>query len=428
MKFKHLKKLMSVMLALTVVVGFVMQAPAASACTALELDSVEGNKYWFRTCDMDNTYNVFGEEGSYIASSYLVSYPKDQAIPFTFGDMNAKYTVFGMSFSDSLAMLDGMNDAGLTGGLLFLNEGTETPLEDIPEDGMKLAAMEGVTYFLSQCKDVQEVIELASNTYMIAEFVEGIPGSDLTATLHFNFVDAAGNSVVLEAADPENPGRLTAYESVGVMTNSPPYDWQMDNLEDYVSDSAYLDGLDIDSIDLNDITLDVEEGGDDILPAGHTPPERLVRMAIRRWASAEGNEFTDDNMLAMGANLFSTVTMAKESSDVTGKSGNYTQYHVCYDIADRSLAIRPYDTLLWTTLSLDEVNTEARTTYPILRGAEGGTISTLTVQAMADGTTDDAESSFDVNMFAVCGAAVAAFILALVFQNWRDKRKEKESV
>ena len=52
--------------------AFAMQLPAL-ACSGLELTSAEGDPYWFRTCDMDDTYNVFGENGSYIQPSYLVS-------------------------------------------------------------------------------------------------------------------------------------------------------------------------------------------------------------------------------------------------------------------------------------------------------------------------------------------------------------------
>ena len=35
----------------------------AAACSSVELESKEGDVFWFRTCDMDDGYNVFGENG-----------------------------------------------------------------------------------------------------------------------------------------------------------------------------------------------------------------------------------------------------------------------------------------------------------------------------------------------------------------------------
>ncbi|MBQ3010448.1 MAG: linear amide C-N hydrolase, partial [Oscillospiraceae bacterium] len=203
---KKLKRATSLLTIALLLVAMVVTAPTASACSALELTSAEGDVYWFRTCDMDNSYNVFGENGSYIAASYLVSYPKGEAIPFVTGDVVAEHTVIGMSFSDSYALLDGINDAGLTGGLLFLDEGTETLPEDVPEGNDVMSAMEGVTYILAQCATIDDVIALCERTNIQALDVPGIPGSDLTATLHFNFVDPNGRGIVIEAADTEHAG------------------------------------------------------------------------------------------------------------------------------------------------------------------------------------------------------------------------------
>ena len=122
----------------------------AAACSSVEMESKEGDVFWFRTCDMDDGYNVFGDNGSMIEPSYLVSYPKGVKIPFTLGAVIPKHSVIGMSFSDSLAMLDGINDAGLICGLQNFEEGTQLPLNQIPPEGKKLAAMEAVTWFLAQ--------------------------------------------------------------------------------------------------------------------------------------------------------------------------------------------------------------------------------------------------------------------------------------
>lgn len=393
---KHCKasRLAAIVLAFALLLA--LSVPAM-ACSGLELTSKEGDHYWFRTCDMDNTYNVFGENGSYIEPSYLVSYPAGQPIAFTTGDVTAKHTIVGMSFSNSLALLDGINDSGLVGGLLFLNEGTETPDEEIPEGFETLAAMEGITWFLAQCKDVDEVIGLANRTCMQALYVDGILGSDLSATLHFTFVDTKGKSVVLETADPAHPGRFTIHESIGVMTNSPPYDWQLENLKDYIGNSPELRSQGVTSITLNGIQLTGKSGSADrTYPASNSAYDRFTRLAIARWLCDEGKEISNLEMLAKGSGVFSCVNVAQdngkgtyyydmlnEKGEVEGSGPCYTQYTVFYDISNRSLSIRPYDSMIWTTLSIADADPNARATFPIQRGGA----EQVTVNAKSNGTS-----------------------------------------
>lgn len=418
--------------------AFAMQLPAL-ACSGLELTSAEGDPYWFRTCDMDDTYNVFGENGSYIQPSYLVSYPAGQPIEFTTGAVTPAHTIIGMSFSDSLAMLDGINDTGLVGGLLFLNEGTQTATEDIPEDFETLAAMEGITWFLAQCKDVDEVVALANRTCMQALYVDGIPGSDLSATLHFTFVDSNGKSVILETGDPTQPGRFVITESIGVMTNSPTYDVQLENLKNYIGSAPELRSQDITSLTLKGQTIEgTPTGTDRTFPASNAAYDRFTRLAVTRALCDEGSAIPNAEMLSKGSGIFAGINVPNdngkgtyyydaltETGEVEGAAPCYTQYTVCYDIARRTLAIRPYDTLLWTTLSIEDADPAARATYPILRGEAGGTVSALSVNAPATQpeTTPEtapapeapASSGTNTALAVACGVlAVAVIILAVL--------------
>ena len=395
MKHNKMTRLLSIMLCLMLVAVMVVEAPAVNACTSVQLESAEGDAYWFRTCDMDDSYNVFGENGSYIASSYLVSYPAGVPIEMASGTITPEHTVIGMSFSDSLAMLDGMNDAGLICGLQNFLEGTSFPVENLPEDGRSLAAMEAVTWFLAQCANVEEVRALAENTYVSALLVDGVLGSDYAATMHLVFVDEEGNSVVLEATDPENPGRFTVYESNGVMSNSPTYPEQTAILNDYVSNSTELYHKGFDKITLNGIDFGDGQKGDKTFPASYASRDRFVRMSMMRWLADEGNKIANEDMLVMGSTLMSTVVaphqndkqlyyynfMTEDNEVKGGGVDTYTQYMVAYDSARRTMAIRPYDSTVWTSLSVSEVPTDARTTFPFHRGNEGGTISAVTVAA-----------------------------------------------
>ena len=381
---------LSLMMALVMVVS----APSAYACTSIQLESKEGDPYWFRTCDMDDSYNVFGENGSYIASSYLVSYPAGVPIELALETITPEHTVIGMSFSDSKAMLDGVNDAGLICGLQDFSLGTQTELEKAPKGERMLAAMESVTWFLAQCSNVEEVKELAEKTHVKAALVEGVLGSDLSATVHLSFVDADNNSIVLEAADPENPGRFTVYESIGVMANTPGYDECLDYLDAYVEGSTELHHRGFTEIELNGQKFGGEVEEHKTFPASYASRDRFVRTAIMRFLADGGKEIANKDMLCMGSDLMNTVSAQKENGknvyyyDYIDENGEvqafdadiYTQYTVCYDSARKSVAIRPYDSDVWTSLSIEDVPTDARATFPIHRGAEGATISALDVK------------------------------------------------
>ena len=395
---RHSKSIRLLAFVMMLVMLFALQVPAL-ACSSMELTSAEGDHFWFRTCDMDDAFNVFGEGNSMIDPSYLVSYPKGQAIHFTTGDVSPAPTVIGMSFGDSLALLDGMNDSGLVGGLQDYREGTSYPGDEAPEGYNLVSGMEALTWFLAQCKDVDEVIALAEKTFVKAIHVDGIPYSELSATMHLVFVDANGKTIVMENGDPENPGVYTVYDSIGVMTNSPSYPDQLENLADYIGNSPELRAQGINSITMKGVTVTGKAGtADRAFPAANTSLNRFIRNAMWRYAADGGSKIPSKDMLARGGKLFATASNVVkeditglyhykniEDGKAVGQAPGYTQYTVFYDITNRKMAILPYDSVVWTELSLASANKTARTSYNILRGSAGATAqaSTGTVTATA---------------------------------------------
>lgn len=389
MTHKKLSRLLAIVLMLVML--FALQAPAL-ACSSMELTSKEGDHFWFRTCDMDDSFNVFGENGSMIDPSYLVSYPAGQPIHFTTGDITAKHTVIGMSFGDSLALLDGMNDSGLVGGLQDYREGTSYPGDEAPEGMQLVSGMEALTWFLAQCDTVDDVIKLVETTRVKAIHVDGIPYSELSATMHLVFVDANGKTIVLENGDPENPGVYTVHQSIGVMTNSPSYDDQLDNLADYIGKSPELRAQNITSITMKGVTVNGKASTEErAFPDANTSMNRFIRCAMWRYAADGGSQIPSKDMLARGGKLFSRAAEVVkddinglyhysriEDGKAVGQAPGYTQYTVFYDITNRSVAIRPYDSVVWTELTVADANKTARTTYNILRGGAGATAAATT--------------------------------------------------
>lgn len=357
MNKKILSRIFAPVMALALLLS---QQMTAFACSGMELTSSEGDAYWFRTCDMTDGYNVFGENGSYISASYLAAYPAGVPIEFSTGTVTPSYTVIGTSFSDSLALLDGMNSAGLTGGLLMFNEGTSYPGDTAPAGKRMVSGMETVTWVLSQCGSLNDVINLMSNTVVKAIEIKGIPGSGLSATMHLMFTDKSGNSIVLENSNPDKPGEYVIYQSNGVMTNSPYYSTHLANLK------AHHDA-----------------GENAVIPSGDTSTERFIRLSVQRENIEGGKNIKNEDMLAVGSSQMSRVCRPL----VDGQTISYTMYLVAYDIVRGTMYIKPHDSNTWTRLALGEVPTTERTTYPILRKETSGVAYVRNQPVTVNGTT-----------------------------------------
>lgn len=162
---------------------------------------------------------------------------------------------------------DGVNEAGLTAGLLYLPGYTQyqSP-EGVPNERL-LAPVDMASFVLATCATVAEAREaIASVVVWPQETPLGV------MPMHLVLNDRSGASAVIEwiageAVQHDNP--------VGVVTNSPPFDWHLANLRNYVNLSA-TGAAPIDTGQLR-ITALGEGSGMLGLPGDFTPTSRFVR-------------------------------------------------------------------------------------------------------------------------------------------------------
>ena len=253
--------------------------------------------------------------------------------------------------------------------------------------------MELVTALLATCRNVTEVCQAAKDIR-----ITDIPAETgfLPATMHYFFLDAAGNTVVLEAADPTQPGRLTCYreDSIGVMTNSPPYPRQLDNLRWFLSQSPELhhggddcpicqpawEGVRL-AADPN--ALHMTQSG--VLPASYAPYDRFVRLAVLKALNHDGQWIDDAQMLPLGSGLLHTVfephsrgvyhyRRLDEHGMPAGRSDGYTQYCVMYAPEQQAMYLQPFDSTAWTKIALRSCDTALLQRHPINRSAMAGVV------------------------------------------------------
>lgn len=338
------------------------------ACSCMTLTSKTGKHYWFRTCDIDND---IWKEGAHVVH-------KKVGEKVVYGDGKEEkiaYDYMGMTYNLSDTwVLDGINRWGLTGGLLMLQEGTGVDQADEERDGY--IGMELVTKILSSCKNVEQILTLVKRIRVL-----NIPYKNTVVppTMHYFFVDSHGNEVILEATDLENPGIFRIFpkeEILGVMTNSPPYEKQMQNLSWFLSQSPEMKQAvkenTLGKLQFEGREIEADEKAEHVslngtFPGSFCSHDRFIRLAIMKALNYCGNFFEDEKMLALGSGIMNVVcepdsqgvfhyTRLDDSGRVIGRKHNYTQYVIMYDIDKLCFYRKKFDEVLWKKYTLDGIN------------------------------------------------------------------------
>ncbi|MBU1274882.1 MAG: choloylglycine hydrolase family protein [Proteobacteria bacterium] len=182
----------------------------------------------------------------------------------------AKYGAVGLNAFGLTTLTDGMNEKGLGAGMFYL-PGFAQYQKVTPADQDKcLAPWDLVMWMLTNFTSVAEVRANLAKVKVWPATVAGI--SATFQPLHYLVTDREGNSLVVEYVG----GRLHLYDNpMGVITNSPPFDWHLNNLRNYVNLSAN----DVPMLKLQGITLYPTGHGSGMmgLPGDVSPPSRFVR-------------------------------------------------------------------------------------------------------------------------------------------------------
>lgn len=249
-------------IALLLIVSGVMPA---NACTGIVLQAENGGSVYGRTM----------EWGSFDLNSRLVVIP--QGHPFqgmTPDGKNGKkwkatYGVVGLDMLKKDMLADGMNEAGLSGGLFYHPNVATYPAYQKSKAKKTITAVDLLGYILTRYATLAEVREGLENVRVVPVVEEAI---GIPVEAHWIITEASGKSMVIEFIDK----KLRFFENpLGVITNAPTYDWHMTNLRNYVNLSAVaLPSKKIEELDFAPLG-----GGSGMigLPGDFTPPSRFIR-------------------------------------------------------------------------------------------------------------------------------------------------------
>ena len=246
----------------------------ASACTGIKLKATDGSVIHARTLEFQAD-----------PKSELIFIPRGQAMTAVAPSgepggitWTTRYATAGANAFGQPIIVDGLNEKGLGGGLFYF-PGYAGYQDVAPnEAGKSMGSWEILTWVLGNFATVGEVKDALPGVKVSKAPLEGFDGSP---PLHMILTDAAGDSIVVEYVG----GKLNLYDNpLGVLTNSPGFDWHTTNLRNFVNLSA----LNVPQLALGDIKIDQTGQGSGLLgmPGDFTPPSRFIRAVAFSQAAA----------------------------------------------------------------------------------------------------------------------------------------------
>lgn len=181
--------------------------------------------------------------------------------------------------------------------------------------------------------------------------VAGISLKESHGELYFHIAlhDAAGKNLVIEFID----GEVKVYDNpLGVLTNRPSFDWQINNLRNYIN----LDAHDRKDKTLNGLRIEPAGVGSGLLglPGDWTPPSRFVRLAFSLDAALPVKDNSEAVNLA--EHLLSMVDIPKgaikENPFPFVNMEGYAQWVVIKDLKNLILYYRTYENPAWKMIDL----------------------------------------------------------------------------
>ncbi len=235
---------------------------------------------------------------------------------------------------------DACNEKGLAiAGLNF--EGNAVYLDE--KDGMdNVTPFEFIPYVLSKASTVDEVKVLLENVNLVKiSFSDELPLSPL----HWLISDK-NKSIVVE---PLKDGLKVYNNPVGVLTNNPPFDMQLFNLNNYRSLSVKTpENTFLSDLDLKTYSRGMGAIG---LPGDLSSMSRFVKVAFTK-----ENSFSGDGEAECVSQFFHILASVEQQNGCTFIDDpdlyEYTIYTSCYNTAESILYYRTYNNSQITAVNL----------------------------------------------------------------------------
>lgn len=310
-----------------VVAMLVSPSDWAKACTGITLTAKDSARIVARTIEWG---------GSELNSQYVIvprGYEQRSYVPgYTLDGMKliAQYGYVGLAVEQKEFVVEGLNEAGLSAGLFYFPGYGKYAAYNENRKQQCVTDFQLVSWILGTCATVDEVKEAVPQALVVAI-------DPRASTVHWRFADASGQQIVLEIVD----GKPCFYENkLGVLTNSPGFEWQMTNLNNYVN---LLAGT-AQPRSWGAASLASFGAGSGFLglPGDVTPPSRFVRAAFYQTTAPLSD--TAEDAIRQGFQILNNfdIPVGVEFADgkVPANIPSATQWTAATDMTNRIIYYR----------------------------------------------------------------------------------------
>lgn len=295
-------------------------------CTGLTLETKDGFHLFGRNMDIEYSFN-----------QSIIYMPRNFTAVNT-GDNNretrTKYAILGMgtSFNDYPTFADAMNEKGLAcAGLNF--PGFAEYSKEVVEGKNNIPVYNFPLWILANFSSVEEVKKELENTVIVDVPIDKrVPNT----TMHWMITDTTGKSLVIENT---KSGLHVFDNKVGVLTNSPSFDWHMTNLRQYIS----MNHNQVVSNKICEDELTALGVGTGLVgfPGDFTPASRFVRTVYLKNAMMTNERESADIMGFF--HILNNVAMIKGAVMTKDNKTDITQYTSCMDLDNKVYYYNSYD-------------------------------------------------------------------------------------
>lgn len=316
-------------------------ATKACACTDFQISARDGTVVVGRSLEWADEMN-----------SNLRSHPagEDRQSEIAPGQIGMKwksrYGFVAVDGYDLDVVLDGMNEKGLSVGLLWM-PGSVYPNEGMDDGSKTIDILDLGGFILGSYASVDETLSALKTIVVTAKRLDNING---IPTVHIALHDAMKRSAVVEFID----GAMRLHDNPnGVLTNAPDLDWHKTNLRNYI----HISPLSPAPVNLKGTVLNIPGQGGGFLgiPGDWTPPSRFVRTsAMLAFAEKPG---TASDAVNLAEHVLNAVDIPKGDVRVSKDDrSDYTQWVVIKDLAKKQFYFRTYGNLALRRLDFKDVD------------------------------------------------------------------------
>lgn len=291
-------------------------------CTA-----ISWKKYFGRNLDLEYSYN---ETVTVTPRNYEFKFSKKH------------YAIIGMAYVKNNYPLyyDAINEKGL--GMAGLNFPDNACYNEHTAGKNNIATFEFIPYVLSQCATVLEAKALIENINLTND--DFSPELPVTA-LHWSLSDTE-SSVVIESVE----GHLRVFDNpIGVLTNNPPFEMQLFNLNNYMCLSneepknTFVKGLNCYSRGMGALGL----------PGDLSSQSRFVKAAFTTY-----NAVCDEDELSCVSQFFHILSSVEQQRGCVKVGDKYeiTVYSSCCNLVKGIYYYKTYDNSQITGVNMNSEN------------------------------------------------------------------------